>query len=73
MLNAVSTGRWVALLPALVQDIAHAGVVFCRLKQEDLKVKSYALTRLDENREIVASFIQELKKASMEVYAKYNT
>ena len=72
MLNAVSTGRWMALLPALVQDIAHDGVVFCRLKQEDLKVKSYALTRLDENREIVASFIQELKKASMEVYSKYN-
>lgn len=72
ILNAISSGRWVALLPALMQEMSHPGVVFRHLKQRDLKVVSHAVTRLSEDRPFIRPFLDELKKACTEEYAKYN-
>jgi len=72
LLNSVSTGRYVSLLPALMQEMNHPGVVFRPLQQENLKVKSYAVSRLDDNREFIEAFINAITRASKDMYAKYN-
>lgn len=72
LLNAVSTGRCVSLLPALLQEMNHAGVVFRPLQQKNLKVKSYAVSRLDEQRGVMEAFVNAITRASKEMSAKYD-
>jgi DNA-binding transcriptional LysR family regulator len=72
LLNAVATGRLVGLFPALLLEMAHPGVVFRPLVQKELKVKSYALSRMDETRPFIRPFVNELRVGCLEEYAKYS-
>lgn len=72
LLISVATGRYVSLLPALMQEMNHPGIVFRPLEQKNLKVKFYAVSRLDESREFMEPFIHAIVRASQDMYTRYS-